>query len=343
MPTLYVTERQATVRLAGRALEVTVRPDDPGAGPVVRLKAELHRLELVALVGPVHITRDALLACVDEGIGLAWFDAGGRFRARLVPEAPRAAGYRLRQYEAWHDPQTRLARARAVVASKAAGARAVLLGLQSNDDAPALAAGLAALNGLRGRVDACPDVASLRGLEGACAAAYFGALAAAFKADIGFPGRRRRPPPDPANALLSLGYVLLGQRLAGLLEARGLDPDFGFFHGPRPGRPSLALDLLEELRHPVVDRFVLRGCNLRVFRPRHFEPDAARPGGVRLTAEGWKLFLARWEEHLLRPLRERDGGEAAVVPVLVRQVDRLAADLRGGPPYEPYRPYLARD
>jgi hypothetical protein len=85
VPTLYITEPQATVRLAGRCLEVTVRPDDPTAAPVVRLKAELHRLELVALVGVVHVTRDALLADVGEGIGLAWFDSGGRFRPAWCP------------------------------------------------------------------------------------------------------------------------------------------------------------------------------------------------------------------------------------------------------------------
>ncbi len=333
MPTLYVTEPETTVRLEGRTLRVTRRPDAAGAAPVELLKAELHRLELVALVGVVHVTRDALFACLDAGIGLAWFDAGGRFRARLVPEVPRSADLRLRQYEAWRNPADRLARARAAVAAKLAGARAVLLAWQSNDPAPALAEGLAALAGLRGRLDDCPDADALRGLEGAAAAAYFAALSTAFRGPIGFAGRHRRPPPDPANALLSLGYVFLGTRLAGLLEARGLDPALGFFHEARPGRPALALDLLEEFRHAVVDRFVLRACNLRVFRPEHFGPDAARPGGVRLTPEGWRLFLTRWEEHLRRPVREARSGESAVLPLLARQVDRLAADLRGGDPY----------
>ena len=111
--------------------------------------------------------------------------------------------------------------------------------------------------------------------------------------------------------MLSFGYVLLGDLLAGMLEARGLDPALGFFHEPRPGRPSLALDLLEEFRHPVVDRFVLRVSNLRILRPTMFEPDEpdeldeTEAGGVRLTRDGLKRFFRAWEKHLSRPLLER--------------------------------------
>ncbi len=337
MPVLYVTEPGATVRLASRSLRVTVRPEDDRASPEVRADVELHRLELVALVGPVHLTYDALSACLEHGIGVAWLDAGGRLRGRLVPEAPRSADLRTRQFETFHDPAARLARARRVVEAKLANAAGVLRAVRSNHPRPELAAGLAALRELRERAAACTCPASLLGVEGTGARAYFDALAVAFVADIPFAGRQRRPPPDPANSLLSLGYTLLTGRLAGLLEARGLDSAWGFFHEARPGRPSLALDLLEELRHPVVDRFVLRACNLRIFTPRHFEPDAQRPGGVRLTRDGWRQFLPRWEEHLRQPLREADGEVSGVEALLLRQVERLVADLRGGPEYVPFR------
>jgi CRISPR-associated protein Cas1 len=137
--------------------------------------------------------------------------------------------------------------------------------------------------------------------------------------------------------LLSFGYVLLGNLLAGRLEARGLDPAIGFFHEVHPGRPSLALDLLEELRHPVVDRFVVRACNLRMLRAEHFEPDPDRPGGVRATRAGLKIVLAEWEKHLLKPLRDAEGGEKiAVRPLMDRQIERLVADLRGKAHYRPF-------
>ena len=349
------------MRLTRRSLGVPGRPGEARATPVVRGEVELHRLELVALLGAVHLTYDALSACQAEGICVCWLDSGGRLLGRMVPETPRAADLRHRQYEAFRSDSARLERARVVVESKRANAAAVLRGLRSNHARPELAAGLASLRDLRPRVAGCGSVASLLGVEGAAARAYFEALAVAFVGDIGFAGRQRRPPPDPANALLSLGYTLLVGRLAGLLEARGLGPAWGFFHEVRPGRPSLALDLLEELRHPVVDRFVVRGCNLRVFQPKHFEADQERPGGVRLTRDGWRLFLTRWEEHLRQPLREADGEVVATgtmvlrqgfvrlaedspyrvaelwSSLLLRQVERLVADLRGGAAYAPFR------
>ena len=96
MPTLYVTEPGATVRLVSRSLQVTVRPGEGRATPVVCGEVELHRLELVALVGAIHLTYDALAACQREGVGVAWMDAGGR----MVAEAPRSADLRRRQYYA---------------------------------------------------------------------------------------------------------------------------------------------------------------------------------------------------------------------------------------------------
>ena len=127
------------------------------------------------------------------------------------------------------------------------------------------------------RVAAAMDRDSLLGLEGCGARAYFQALADAFLGDIPFDGRAQHPAPDPANALLSLAYTLLTNALAGLLEARGLDPCLGFLHEIHGARPCLALDLLEEFRHPVADRFVLRLGNLRIMRPDMFEADAERP------------------------------------------------------------------
>src|SRR5262249_17738051 len=160
---------------------------------------------------------------------------------------------------------------------------------------------------------------ALLGLEGSGARAYFQALSAAFLGDIGFTGRAHRPPPDPANALLSLAYTLLTNALAGLLEARGLDPRMGFFHEVHGARPRLALDLVEEFRHPVADRFVLRLCNLRIMRPELFEPDPEHAGGVRLTRPAYRRFFQEWEKFLREPLRENEEAASGEVrPLLGR-------------------------
>ena len=173
----------------------------------------------------------------------------------------------------------------------------------------------------------------LLGYEGDAARRYFAGLRLGFTGAIGFDGRARRPPPDPANALLSFGYVLLANVLASLLEACGFDPYLGFMHAVRSGRPSLALDLLEELRHPVVDRFVLRVCNRGQLRPEHFETDAER-GGVRLTRAGMRIFFRTWEAFMDAPL-PGIGEEMAPEELLRRQVDRLAAHVRDRAPYQP--------
>ncbi len=334
MPVLYVTEPGATVRLSGESFIVTVEEHaDDGHGAGKRrtvMEVESHRLEVIVLVGMAHVTSTAMLFCLEHGIGVSWLTRGGEFLGRVVPPIPHSADLRLLQYETVSEPQERLARAKGVVEAKLSNAVEVLRDIQSNDTGnEALSAAMAELKRIVVQVRASTMTTSLLGLEGIGARTYFAAFGKAFKGEISFSSRKHRPPPDPANALLSFGYVLLGNRVAGHLEARGLDPYLGFFHELRPGRPSLAVDLLEELRHPVVDRFVLRGCNLRIFRAELFEqPDEDR--GVRLTREGLKVFFEHWETHLLKPMREQGvEGKVSTIDLVHRQVDRLAASLRG--------------
>lgn len=341
MPVLYVTVPGATVRLSGESLLVTIEEYSSGESGTGRRKTlmevESHRLELVSIVGTAHITSTAMRHCLERGISVVWLTRGGELLGRTVGPMPRSADIRLRQYAAASDVAARLSRATGAVQAKLLNAQAVLRDIQSNNPGnEILGRAMAELKRMAESAQACQEVGSLLGIEGSGARCYFEGLGASFKAEISFQGRKHRPAPDPANALLSFGYVILASRLAGLLEARGLDPCIGFLHELRPGRPSLALDLLEELRHPVVDRFVLRNCNLRVLRPEHFEPPD-EDGGVRLTREGLRIFFAQWEDHLLKPLREQ-GCPERISPqgILRRQVDRIAASLRTGEPYQPF-------
>ncbi|MBF0427756.1 MAG: CRISPR-associated endonuclease Cas1 [Magnetococcales bacterium] len=338
MPTLYVTEPGATVRFSGGVLHVTAAHEsgEKNGVPRLLLKVEPHRLELVALVGKVHITVDALHLCLSKGIGVAWFAWNGHFLGRMVPEAARSGDLRIAQYRTMVDLAGSLDLARRVIGAKCGNAGAVLRTIQSNQPGlEDLSTALRSLAEQRERVADCGSVESLLGHEGVAASCYFGVLGCGFRGDIGFSGRQRRPPPDPANALLSFGYVLLGNLIAGYVEARGLDPSVGFFHAPRPGRASLALDLLEEFRHPVVDRFVMRVCNLRRIRLQMFEPDLEN-GGVRLTREGLKSFFQAWGEYLERPIQELNGEKLTPSALMRRQVNRMAMALRGEDPYQPF-------
>ncbi len=147
------------------------------------------------------------------------------------------------------------------------------------------------------------DPESLQGLEGQTAAVYFEAFDTLIlnqRETFAFTGRSRRPPLDPVNALLSFAYTLLANSCAGALESVGLDAYVGFLHRDRPGRVSLALDLMEELRPLFADRFVLTLINNREIRPEHFD---RQPGGaVWLTEEGRKIFLSAWQKRLAEPI-----------------------------------------
>lgn len=339
MPTLYVTEPGAVVRRRSGSLVVTLDEDVGGAEPARRKRRELlevepHRVELIALVGRAHVTSNATRFCLERGIAVAWFRRNGDFIGRLVPELSRTADLRLSQFRIADDERRALPLARRFVAAKLNNAVAVLSALRSNRPGTAnLGNAIAGLAATAARIEDASGRDMLLGLEGDAARTYFSGLRAGFGGDMTFAGRARRPPPDPVNALLSFGYVLLANALASLLEARGFDPYLGFMHAVRSGRPSLALDLMEELRHPVVDRFVLRVCNLRRIRPGHFEDDPER-GGVRLTREGLKKFFASWEAFMDAPLaglREDVSAEAAIR----RQVDRLASHVRRRDAYPP--------
>lgn len=180
---------------------------------------------------------------------------------------------------------------------------------------------------------------SLRGLEGECASVYFGIfdeLILNQKEDFFFHGRNKRPPLDNINAMLSFGYALLANDCAGALESVGLDSYVGFMHRDRPGRKSLALDLMEELRAIVVDRFVLTLVNNRQIRKEHFRQ--LESGASEFTDEGKKKFLTLWQEHkreqITHPYLQEKICWGLVVHIQALLLARyLRGDIDGYPPF----------
>jgi len=336
MTSLYLTRHGATLRNQGRSLIVTVR--EKGNSKTTLLEVERHRLETIYLFGDVHVTSDALRSCLLDGITLSWFKRNGRFLARTTLQNARSADLRLEQYRLAVDPLGSLALARRILSAKMANSIEVLESIRSNH--PEYELLRLNLTRMKDQLRTLPDILdrdALLGHEGTMARTYFAALGEAVREPFTFEGRRRRPPPDPVNSMLSFAYVLLGNRIAGLLEARGLDPALGFLHEVRPGRPSLALDLLEEFRAPIVDRFVLRVCNLRILQPEDFEADTEGEDGVRLTQGGLRSFFRAWGKALRTPVRVSDSAQAVpALDLLQRQVDRLAMSLRGKQSYEPF-------
>lgn len=192
---------------------------------------------------------------------------------------------------------------------------------QRHGRAAAETAGAAAeFRAWRAQVERAANHSALLGLEGTAARRWFTVLAAALPSGWSLPGRVKRPPTDPVNSLLSLGYTLLAQRLETTCRAWGLDPALGCLHAWRPGRPSLACDLMEPFRVPVVDRLLVAVLQQSRFTADDFQPGPG--GGIRLQEAALRRWLLELETHLHAP---RSGSSLQMQ--LVERVRRYAEDL----------------
>jgi len=341
--TLYVLTDGAHVRLDGDTLRVLVDGEK-------RLQVPLHHLGAVMLFGEATtISAPALHRCAADGRAVALFDRGGRFKARVVGPTCGNVLLRAAQYEAHRDPARAAGIARCIVAGKVRNQRANLARAARDaadkrpGDAALLRSAAESLGGLLPGLAAVDDLDALRGVEGQASAVYFdafGAMIAAPPSDFSFRTRTRRPPRDRVNALLSFLYALLASDCTAACEGVGLDPEFGLLHCLRPGRPSLALDLMEEFRPALADRLALTLINRRQLRPEHF--DTRRPAGeadgdqegagesVSLTEDGRKLVLSAYQERKQEPALHpllKDKAPAGLLPHL--QARLLARHLRG--------------
>ena len=240
-------------------------------------------------------------ACAERGISLAFCTPRGKFLARVCGENNGNILLRRRQYRVADDPDQSCQMARTMIFGKLYNARQGIErtrrdhGLRLEDES--LSAASQTLKDLLPEVLAATDPARLRGLEGVGASAYFGVLDERIlqgKETFFFRARSRRPPLDPFNALLSFAYSLLANDCASALESVGLDSYAGFLHRDRPGRASLALDLMEELRPCIADRFVLTLVNNRILKGTDFRQQEG--GAVLLTDEARRTFLKHWQE-----------------------------------------------
>lgn len=327
--TVYVTTEGASLRKEGENLVVEVEGES-------RARVPFHMLASLVAFGAVYLSPALMAACAAAGITIVLLERNGRFQARL--EGPVSGNVLLRraQYLASEKPDEIV---RSFVIGKVANQRAVLMrslrdygeefGAAARDAILAVTERLARI--LR-RVELAGDpLDTLRGAEGEAAHLYFsvfGHLIRSPDAAFAWKGRSRRPPLDPVNALLSFLYTLLTHDCRSACESVGLDPAVGFLHRDRPGRPSLALDLMEELRPVLVDRLVLSLINRRQLRGKDFE---TRDGGaVTLTDEARRTVLAAWQERKKDERQHPFLGEKAplgLVPFL--QAQMLARHLRG--------------
>ena len=327
MANLYLTEQGAVLRKTGDRLIVEKDGE-------VLLEVPCLKLDAVLVFGNVQFTTQAAVEMLDQGIELALLSTSGRLRGQLTPPKAKNVVLRVAQYDLHRSAEFSLAFAREVVQAKVANGAAVLRRFRENHPEALELAEIAGLEAAGARAAEAESLESLLGLEGTAAARYFALLARTVPAELGFSGRNRRPPRDPLNALLSFGYVLVGGELQSLLDGMGYDPYIGFYHQVDYGRPSLALDLLEEFRAPLVDRFSVKLVNLGVLKADDFT--SSPQGGVYLGHEAKKRYFAAYESEIEAPFAA-DEGETSFRKLFRRQAERLARALQGGELYRAFR------
>jgi CRISPR-associated protein Cas1 len=182
----------------------------------------------------------------------------------------------------------------------------------------------------------CDELDIIRGYEGSAAALYFSVFGRLLRNPWHFNGRNRRPPRDPINAMLSFGYTLLLSHVTSAAVTAGLDPCVGFLHPEYRGRPSMALDLMEEYRSQVIDRLVISIANQMILKPEHFS--RTDDGGVFIDAEARKNFIRRFSGRLDEEVRDETTGEVSTFRNhIFTSAQRFAASLRTGTEYRPFK------
>lgn len=335
--TLYVTSENSYLSLDGETIVVLDNELEVGRVP-------LHNLEGIVSFGYRGTSPALMGACAERNISLCYLSPQGKFLARVTGPVKGNVLLRKKQYEVSVDLEKSLEIAKNCIVGKIYNARWVLERATRDHslqvDVERIKKASLLLKESLGRVQGSQSKEQLRGYEGEAASIYFGVfdeLILQQKKEFFFHGRNKRPPLDNVNALLSFMYTILTNNIAAALETAGLDPYVGVLHTERPGRASLALDLVEELRSVMVERFVLTLVNKRIVNGKDFVKK--ENGAVLMTDDGRRKILTEWQsrkkEMLVHPfLKEKM--EWGMVPHI--QAMLLSRYLRGD--LDAYPPFL---
>lgn len=332
--TLFVLTPGAYVAKEGRNLLVRVNGEE-------RIRVPVHGLSSVVCFGHTMVSPAAMEIGASAGVLISFFSRTGRFLARVEGAGRGSLLLRRAQLRATEDAEAIVRVARSVVVGKISNCRQVLLrrAREAADDEAERALGTAAdhMSRLLPSALRASGIDEIRGYEGEAAATYFSVLERCLAVDgFSFSRRTRRPPRDPINALLSFAYAILANDCVAALAGVGLDPDAGFLHRDRPGRPSLALDLMEELRPALADRLVVALVNRRQVRPGDFVEHPT--GGVSMSDAARRKFLeayqARKQEEVSHSFLGRTVPWGLVPHLQARLFARVVrGDLESYPPF----------
>ncbi|RLB06326.1 MAG: CRISPR-associated endonuclease Cas1 [Deltaproteobacteria bacterium] len=362
MVVAYILEQNTSIRLEGERLLVQRKKD-------TLRTLHIYKLKQLVLFGNISLTPAVITRLFRENIDTVFMSRAGRYMGRLQGQFSKNITLRHEQFARMMDAGYAVETARAIVAGKLANMRSVLMRIKRSRDEAALGKQVAGIKKIMGKVRQATDLDSLRGYEGSASAMYFEGFARGLLGnEVGFEKRVRRPPTDPVNALLSLGYTLLLNSVMNAVCMVGFDPYLGTLHAVEYGRPSLVLDLMEEWRPLVVDTLVLSVFNLKTLTLSDFkkgvdvdESEETRENGdsldeksavtdelsrepalpVRLTDDGFRKFIVQFERKMNQKIRHRLTGQQLSYRDCIReQVRHFARVVRGEE--KAYRPMVMR-
>lgn len=346
MSILYVTDQGAFLTKRGNRLVIE------------KARKTIHwvhafKVDQVVLMGNISLSPGAVSYLLQEGIDTVFMSIYGKYRGRLISQFGKNIELRRAQFNKMDDKNIKLFLAKAYIKGKLNNCRVLLRRYNREFQKPEVTSVVHRIRMMSRKVSDVDSIESLMGLEGQSAANYFGCFGNLIKVkDIAFDGRNRRPPRDPVNVLLSLGYTLLANAIQTQVHVVGLDPYLGCLHGVEYGRPSLVLDLMEEFRPVLVDPLVLTVINKKIIRGTDFyRPDEREPAAfdfagdtpgreeypILLTHEGMKKFITQFESRLnQRVFYLQKGKRLTYRNVCLEQVRLLARHLNREDEYTPY-------
>lgn len=343
MSILYLMEQNATISKEGGRLLIKKEG-------VVSSTIHLFKLDQIVLFGNIFLTPAVIQHLLKEGIDTAFMTKRGRYLGRLQSALGKNIVLRREQFRKIENQDFCLKTATSIVKGKLANLRTVLMRLNRTREHVELDSQILTIRNLITKVDEVESLDSLRGYEGRGSAVYFEGFSKGFLTEeFQFPGRVRRPPTDPINALMSLGYMLLLNQVIAAVSLVGFDPFFGTLHSMDYGRPSLALDLMEEWRPTIVDTLVLSVLNLKALTPSDFEerswegeetaknedtPPAhqseEKKAAIVLTEDGFRKFISQYERKMSQKVQYHLTGEQLNYRDCIReQVRHFARYLKG--------------
>ncbi len=290
MTTLYVTDQGAYVRVQHQQFQVFHEKE-------LKISVPVNRVTHIVLFGCSNLSHGAVSLCLRHKIPVLYLSSNGRYFGQLQTTGQAQVRYLIYQVQRSFDGEFILRQAVALVGAKLHNSRVLLMRLNRRRKTELATSAILELAELMELARLAESVEQVMGYEGQGASVYFPAFGSLLKGEFEFERRTRRPPTDPVNSLMSLGYTLLSQNLHSMVEVSGLHSHFGNLHVPRDNHAALVSDLMEEFRALVVDSLVAYLINSNIFKPEDFTMPDER-GGVYLHPDGLKRFLGHWEKRL---------------------------------------------